>query len=91
MKTRTVYFLVIGSGEFPYDMLRHDGCYPATESGSNNLRPGRNGLRHLYLMTTNRPRDWLPTYDRWKSRGWRVADITETLPQDVATELPYDG
>lgn len=33
-----VYAKVMGSGEFPLDMLRYDGCSPATEEDSNLIR-----------------------------------------------------
>lgn len=38
MATEIVYAKIMGSGEFPLDMLRYDSCSPATEEDSGIIR-----------------------------------------------------
>ena len=67
--------VVEGKRPFPLDMLRHDCCYPISETdshamentiGRQNVSPLRVGL---YLRNGCRQ----PTVGRWKSFGWQVA------------------
>lgn len=79
--TRTFHFTVEGSGTFPFDMLRYDQAYPASESESAKLDwNGQPGLRQVKLATTYHPRErdlrHIVTPDRWQSFGWRVTEGT---------------
>jgi hypothetical protein len=74
------YAVVMGEGEFPYDMLRYDNCRPWKELDSGSMRydamTGPKGERWVVLerlhVDTN-PR-W--TGDRWKSFGWTLVEST---------------
>lgn len=65
-------FEVEGSGEFPWDMLRYDGCFPAREEDSHTMAaaraPGTRTVRLVRYTPTDRP----PTDSRWRSLGWDV-------------------
>jgi hypothetical protein len=70
-------YWVTGSGVFPFDMMRHDLCWPATGEDACKLEWERikergRGLRSLRIRSY-RP----PTIARWSSFGWSVG--TEKL------------
>lgn len=64
-------FTVEGNGEFPFDMLRYDSCWPYCEGRDvpSLVRYGPKGLRRVVLQTTN---PHAPTARRWQSFNWRV-------------------
>jgi hypothetical protein len=70
-------FEVEGSGDFPFDMLRYDSCYPVREgTDTANLAKRYRGERlekrviRLQRIIFDRSHD--PTYGRWESFGWKV-------------------
>ena len=71
-KINTLYvFTVEGSGEFPFDMLRYDTCWPEHETDTPMMGRGWSGrakrsVRMIGLRT--------PTVGRWLSFGWVVKD-----------------
>lgn len=62
-------YYVSGRGEFCWDMLRHDHCWPATGNDAVLMQcypgPGYNKLRSI-RMRSYQP----PTIARWDSMGW---------------------
>lgn len=73
---------VCGSGEFPIDMLRYDGCFPLSEEDSNlitlTLRTERKWRpTKIVLLKPNGYKHWIPSYTRWKSFGWEVIESEE--------------
>lgn len=69
-------YTVIGKGDFPFDMLRIDGAYPADTMSALALQLGsdvgdRQVTREVRLFAHGGER-WLPTFDRWRSFGWVV-------------------
>jgi hypothetical protein len=58
-------FGVTGTGQFPFDMLRYDLCWPSSEFDSRLL--GASHQRTIILKGLK-----LPTAARWESFGWRV-------------------
>jgi hypothetical protein len=74
-------FTAEGVGEFPYDMLRYDSCYPDTEQDSALLgKPypqDRTERRSVRLRRVVPMAKALPTFARWASFGWTV--YTETV------------
>ena len=74
-------FKATGSGEFPVDMLRYDGCYPRTTEDACNLKLGeldRKGKRTVELVMVVDSKDRMPTERRWESFGWSVSDMRFT-------------
>ena len=71
-----VRFTVKGRcGTFPFDMLRHDRCYPATSDDAANLTyvfGGGSGRLAIELVA---PKRSCITPGRWASFGWTVTDI----------------
>lgn len=66
-------FTVVGKGEFPFDMLRYDSCWPKSETrDAAMLAPYRKGeaYREGRRITLVGLRE--PTEGRWESFGWRV-------------------
>jgi hypothetical protein len=67
-----IEFTVEGRGDFPYDMLRYDLCWPASQqdsrfiasTGHPNLQPPKICLKGLKA----------PTPARWESFGWKVVE-----------------
>lgn len=64
-----VTFTVVGRGEFPYDMLRYDQCWPESESQTHFMMASRSGSRHVTLTGLREPTD-----GRWLSFGWRIVE-----------------
>ena len=60
-------FTVIGSGSFPFDMLRYDECWPLMPEDASAL--SREDRRKVELLTNKR---FGPTTARWASFGWHV-------------------
>jgi hypothetical protein len=60
-----IEFTVQGTGEFPFDMLRYDKAWPATEEMSSLLSQTHNRVIFLKGLKT-------PTLGRWASFGWVV-------------------
>lgn len=76
-------YTVEGFGDFPWDMLRRDRCWPATEDrDSYGLRPA--SVRRRVALTTNL--DSAPLVERWASFGWRVVGPGEL--RDMADPGP---
>ena len=73
--TKIKTFTVEGSGQFPYDMLRYDMCWPKSEiydvPGLMISTPGGLVLgRRRVVLETDNPH--APTRERWESFLWRV-------------------
>lgn len=68
-------FTVEGSGEFPYDMLRYDHCWPFSEALDSPALKAHRYDRRRVVLATNSPS--APTAGRWKSFGWLLLDIVE--------------
>ena len=69
-------FTVEGSGEFPFDMLRYDRCWPKDEShdvvNMTSYSRDRFSLRkrQVELIGLNDP-----TSARWASFGWKIVQF----------------
>jgi len=67
-------FYAVGQGEFPYDMLRHDQCWPARGEDAGRIEAhGRHfdrEQRGKYIIRLNSHRK--PTPERWASFNWRI-------------------
>jgi hypothetical protein len=81
MHKHSVYlfrFTVEGKGPFPFDMLRYDHAYPATQEDvnvmSNEYLAIQRSERHVNLRMYCFAKDG-PTMDRWESFGWRVWNV----------------
>lgn len=70
-KVQSYTYTVQGAGEFPFDMLRYDSCYPATQEAVSVMAPGgpRPRLPMRSVQVTGRRE---PTEGRWASFGWHV-------------------
>lgn len=71
-----ITFKVTGTQLFPYDMLRYDECFPATEQDSAKIealsptpRRRTRGQVEINLKTALKRG---PTDPRWQSFGWTV-------------------
>ena len=62
-------FCVKGCGTFPFDMLRYDYCYPASEEDSINI----NGTEERVIKLCRRVdlKAIKPSH-RWSSFGWKI-------------------
>ena len=69
-------YAVEGAGDFPLDMLRHDGAYPADEESVAAILAGlrwaasRKRSRQMLLVRLVSHR--APTSERWRAFGWTV-------------------
>ena len=77
------HFEVMGSGEFPIDMLRYDGAIPSrgidAQAIMRSFDPGRE-RQIIRLMSVFHK----PTVARWQSFGWLVGDIGSFKEQEAA-------
>ena len=66
------YAIAVGNGPFPFDMLRYDHCFPASECYSGEV--GRDHYQHdrvvIVAKYRQQPGRW--TADRWQSFGWTL-------------------
>lgn len=66
-------FKVTGNGQFPFDMLRYDACWPETTKDAILLQTPEDHvafveLRTITLVTASKN---APTAKRWESFLWR--------------------
>lgn len=73
-----IRFVVRGSGQFPYDMLRYDCCFPV-ESGNALAGDWDAPARDVVLEHRGPDPGWRPTYDRWSSFTWAVVSVGSHL------------
>jgi hypothetical protein len=68
-RPRTTYdYWVTGRGHFPFDMLRHDKCWPCTSSDAASLAYyNKEEPRSIHLRSYQ-----MPTEGRWSSFLWSV-------------------
>lgn len=78
MATNYIFnFVVSGAGEFPFDMLRFDMCWPVTGHDVAMVTLTREtagefpGKRSVKMACVQRGG---PTVDRWASFGWIVTE-----------------
>ena len=64
-----IHFTVVGTGEFPTDMLRYDICWPASEFNSRLFNQA--DTRRIELKGLK-----VPTTGRWASFGWNVVEAS---------------
>lgn len=79
------WFTVEGAGQFPFDMLRYDHCWPLSEGYDSGRLACDHGaeLRRVVLATDNPS---APTIGRWESFTWQVVGIGELRdPQEYPT------
>ena len=69
-------FYVRGRGEFPFDMLRYDTCYPASPVDSAGLYGGWDAEGRTVQLITN---GQTFTPDRWRSFGWTASESNSFL------------
>ena len=76
--SKEIEFEVTGGGEFPFDMLRYDSAWPASEADSRKIaqsysapdEESRPKQRTVRLKTRTRV-----TNRRWESFGWSVVRV----------------
>jgi hypothetical protein len=69
-----ISFTVDGRGDFPYDMLRYDLCWPASEAMARRLGPDDHPGERTVILRGLKP----PTTARWASFGWTVREWSLT-------------
>ncbi len=80
MKAKAVKFyesrlVVKGMGEFPYDMLRYDSCFPDSSDDAAKLNGRYDEVRTITLR--RRSASIIPaTAGRWESFCWKVVEET---------------
>ena len=70
---------ILGVTSFPLDMLRYDGCFPATERASIDIgvtfdRMRREKISDIEMMQPAGA-SFGPTVGRWQSFGWTVTSV----------------
>lgn len=74
-KINTIHeFVVEGSHDFPFDMLRYDACWPRTQEDTPKVgyRPrGKSAPKRQVTLVSHKA----PTPDRWASFGWDVVKL----------------
>jgi len=70
---RVMYeYYVTGRGQFPYDMLRYDACWPVTSADAVKLDTGPSSGYGFTLRSILMHSYRAPTVDRWTSFLWSV-------------------
>jgi len=78
-------FKVKGSAPVPFDMLRYDRCWPATEADAGILETISNG--HASQIVTLKGLQ-MPTTHRWNSFGWAIDRTNLADGQDWESRRP---
>jgi len=68
-ETPWIEIIVEGAGQFPFDMLRYDSCFPKGEEDAAAMESHRRERRRVTLCSPS-----VPTKDRWDSFMWRVIE-----------------
>jgi hypothetical protein len=71
-------FFVTGKGTFPFDMLRYDQCFPATQDATVSIDSEVPGNRSIQMRRYVADKTTMPTTGRWASFGWTVS-VTSTV------------
>ena len=73
-------YVVEGSGEFPFDMLRYACSWPKGESDSFAMGADHDEKRRVTLSKYHRDPQPVLSEDRWLSKfRWRVVQVIETV------------
>lgn len=73
MAKAQVRYSVIGSGQFPVDMLRYDNAIPAKEDDAGKIAPSRWADSSAFdERTVELKSEFYPTEGRWESFGWSI-------------------
>jgi hypothetical protein len=73
--TYELEYVVEGTGEFPYDMLRYDCSYPHDEPDSHAIRREYESTRRRVRLRQRSLNTNGPNIARWRSFSWRVVEI----------------
>lgn len=99
MAGEVVYAKIMGSGEFPLDMLRYDSCSPATEEDSGIIRSTfdwhRSNLTDgnwvvlvkKVLREKRRKNDNVFTAGRWNSFGCSIQEVENQFERGIAPDV----
>lgn len=89
IKVFETILVVRGSGDFPFDMLRYDHCFPAREDESSKLA----GHEARTVVLIRRAVSRGATIARWRSFGWDVVNEDENVERlgDVLREIEALG
>jgi hypothetical protein len=71
-----IEFEVFGKGDFPFDMLRYDLCWPASETDSLHIPLAPTPQARQETRSFNLRGLKLPTVARWASYGWTVVEAS---------------
>ena len=72
MRGTPVPFTVRGKLPFPTDMLRYDGCWPATSADAQEMEDSISRVERGKVRTINMLSHRYPTDGRWESFMWKV-------------------
>jgi hypothetical protein len=81
-------YTVGGTPSFPFDMLRYDQCWPASQEDAARIdragpQPGRKAAAFSITLHSHK----LPTEGRWRSFGWSLRDdLNDTALRRVALD-----
>lgn len=64
-------FTVEGAGEFPFDMLRYDACWPYSEGRDSTELSSESHFSFRRRVVLQSQQESGPTPGRWQSFGWR--------------------
>jgi hypothetical protein len=99
MAGEVVYAKIMGSGEFPLDMLRYDSCSPATEEDSGIIR-GTFGIERWgnwcvlvkkVLRVKRNKSEKVFTYGRWNSFGCAIQETDNAYSDRGVPEVRLTG
>lgn len=84
---RQFEFKVVGRGDFPYDMLRHDSAWPATPEDASKL--ATSNVRRVVHLYSVQPLG-TPSVGRWDSFGWQAVAPSHSAWQPAGNSRPLD-
>lgn len=72
------YAVVAGSGNFPYDMLRFDSCFPERQEDTGRMDRYETQVRAVVVRRVSEGKPEF-TQGRWRSFGWTVIGAGEDV------------
>lgn len=78
------YAIITGKGEFPFDMLRYDACYPNSEQDSALIASGQRlwlaaGGSKSWSVCVRSASDNKWTVGRWESFGVKIVEVPREM------------
>lgn len=85
------FFTVAGRGQFPFDMLRYDQCWPVGSDDTVNLDAPETAEEYKKIRQVKLATFGNHTPARWSSFGWSATQLSDYPKDHPATSSQKEG